>query len=170
MSTLGAECHFSPDRVYRYTWTLWWDRALALFYCVLCNPSTADEDVLDPTVSKMCVLARALGYGGLCVLNAYALRSTDPVRLKQVADPVGPENDYVLQSMSGEGDILCGWGKNAASRTGRILELLEGRRLLMLKLNKDGTPTHPLYLPKALRPQLWRDGWIRPSQSTPRLL
>ena len=60
------------------------------------NPSTADEVTDDPTVRRCINYAKAWGYAGLCMTNLFAYRATDPVVMKAVAEPIGPDNDRYL--------------------------------------------------------------------------
>lgn len=143
--------HFSRCRRYRYLlWRDWDPSRHKLAFCML-NPSTADEVANDPTVARCEVRARRLGFGGLIVINAYAWRSTDPDVLPTVEDPVGPDNDAVIANVAANANMLiCGWGKHAThlNRGRRVLEIIRaaGARPMALKLNKDGSPQHPLYI------------------------
>lgn len=79
----GADFDFSRN----YRRTLWrrWNFGAKMAVFIMLNPSTADETIVDPTVLKCCQWVRACGYGGLWVVNAFALRSTDPAALKAAA-------------------------------------------------------------------------------------
>mgnify|MGYP000880158315 CR=1 FL=1 len=83
---------FSPDREFRYTLTRRWDDRLLVNFLML-NPSTADENIEDPTIRRCMGFARDWGYGGLMVTNIFAYRSTDPKALYKVPDPTGPANN-----------------------------------------------------------------------------
>lgn len=157
---------FSPDRRYRYTLWRIWDAALPPVAFILLNPSAADETVLDPTLRRCLGFAQAWGAGGFWIGNVFAFRATDPSVMRQEADPVGPENDAALLEIAARcPTIVCGWGVHAVHR-GRerdVLELLARARLTALRLTKSGAPSHPLYLPGDLRPQVWE-----PLQKEPR--
>jgi hypothetical protein len=65
---------------------------------------------------------------------------------------VGPANDHFLSDLAQRaGIIVCAWGAGALGqdRVDQVLRLLKGRDLKCLGRNADGTPKHPLYLPKA---------------------
>ena len=151
---------FSPCKIYRYTLWRVWDRTLPLVNFVMLNPSTADEVLNDPTVERCERRARKMGYGGLIVTNAFALRSTDPKGLRRIDDPVGPENDHHISVSAAQAAlVVCGWGKHcdavAPGRGNRILQAIHagGRVPHALKLNGDGSPQHPLYIGYATLPR-----------------
>jgi hypothetical protein len=153
-----------PAPLYRYRLRRLWEEGDRKPLVVIgLNPSTADENVLDPTVSRCVKRARRLGHRGLVMLNLFGLRSTDPAALYRTADPVGRENDRFLLKETDPaacGAVLCAWGCHAA-RLGREAEALRllrkaGRTLYCLKLTKDGHPQHPLYLADALPLQPWQ--------------
>jgi hypothetical protein len=154
----GAE--FSPCRKYRYRLWRQWDRSSPSAVFVMLNPSTADETENDQTVERCERRARAMGFGGVRVANIFALRSTDPAALPRHRDPVGPGNDVaILKSVTGAGIVVCAWGGHGrVHQRGEIVVRLlreHGVALHYLKLNKDGTPKHPLYVAYSVQPQLW---------------
>ncbi len=149
------------DKEYRYALRRVWNESLDSVLFVMMNPSTADPFVDDPTVAKCQRYARAWGYGTLWVGNTFAYRATNQKHLLQVPDPVGPLNDEWLLKMAAQaGIIVLAYGKphDKLRQRGRdVASLLrrEGHKLHMLKLCKDGTPSHPLYLRGNLTPTLF---------------
>ena len=146
------------DRTNAYRYTLgrrWAPGGKRVCFCLL-NPSTADERVLDPTLTRCFGYANAWGFAAMDVTNAFALRSTDPKGLRQVDDPVGPDNDEHIVELARSADlVVVGWGTNAKlnDRHTHLSELLrEVCEPMCLGLTKDGYPKHPLYLRKDLRP------------------
>ena len=150
---------FSPCGVYRYRlWRKWNDLPPAVF--IMLNPSTANEVKNDPTVERCERRARDMGFGGVCVANIFALRSTDPAALYQHADPVGPDNDAaIIKSVAEAGIVVCAWGGhgNLNDRGAAVLALLREAGVVphYLKLNNDGTPAHPLYVAYKIQPKEW---------------
>jgi hypothetical protein len=151
-----ATATFSSCRTYRYALTRTWDSSLPLAAFVMLNPSTADAFVEDATIRRCKSFARSWRAGGLLVLNAFALRSTDPKALYGHPDPVGPDNDAVIAeafSVNGPnvGSVVCAWGVHGAlsGRAGHVDGLLRGRGVtpVCLGTTKDGHPRHPLYVP-----------------------
>ena len=155
MTTTDCGAVFSPCQRHRYTLWRTWDADKPPLIFVMLNPSTADETKNDPTVERCERRARRLGYGGVLVLNAYALRSTDPKGLKQVADPVGPANFELISQAVGasDGQVVVAWGthindcdKGHERRVAKVLRLSTDKPLLCLGTTKTGHPKHPLYI------------------------
>lgn len=156
----GAE--FSPCGQYRYRlWRRWTiTKPLCLF--IMLNPSTADEVENDPTVERCEQRARQLGYGGLMICNLFAFRATDPEKMKEAVDPVGPKNDLHLKLEAiRAGMVICGWGEHGKQldRSKFVVDLLNQVKipLYYLRLNKSGEPQHPLYIGYDQKPQLWEE-------------
>lgn len=125
---------------------------------LLLNPSTADETRNDPTIERVWRRAQRLGFARLDVVNLFALRSTDPRRLRDHADPVGPDNDAaILAACCGAELVLCGWGEHGAHRNrAAVVCRLLGRadvRMYALGVNASGAPKHPLYVGYATPPE-----------------
>lgn len=161
MNDLGTGAVFSPCRRYRYhLWRRWDIQKPMIAFCML-NPSTADERENDPTVERCQRRAKMWDFGGVEVLNIFAYRSTDPRALVIVNDPFGPENlGTILRVASRVAMVVCAWGKHGHLRGAgqRTADLLRGEfphKTHYLKLNGDGTPAHPLYLPYTLNPTKW---------------
>ena len=58
----------SPCGVYRYDLTRVWDRQRPLCLFLMLNPSTADAERSDPTVTRCLNYAHAWGYGGQYIM------------------------------------------------------------------------------------------------------
>lgn len=136
---------------FRYRlWRRWADAAPLPF--VMLNPSTADANEDDPTIRKCIGFAQRLGYGGIEVVNLFAVRATKPADLKASGYQVGPDNDkHVAEVCAPSRPVVCAWGVNARglSRPSAVLALmrLAGAVPHALKLTDDGIPWHPLMLP-----------------------
>ena len=145
---------FSDDKKYRYRLDRVWDKSLPLMAFIMLNPSTADAETKDSTISRCIKRATLNGYGGIIVGNAYAYRSTDPKKLKLVGDAIGPDNDeHLLQIMKDCQEVVVAWGAHAKiGRAKRICDLAFSidKQLYYLALTKKGQPRHPLYLPYGL--------------------
>ena len=164
-------CEFSPCRKYRYT--LWREWALedllvnagcstetmAHTYLMVIglNPSTADETKEDPTIRRCIDFAKRWGFGALCMTNLFAWRDTKPANMKRALFPVGGDNDMWLKRCAeGAGMILAAWGKHGSflDRGKTVAKDLRGmgHSIHALRLNDDGSPEHPLYIPASTVP------------------
>jgi hypothetical protein len=107
----GAE--FSPCRTWRYAlWRHWdWQGHANCCMFIGLNPSTADEEKNDTTISKCIGFAKRWGFGGIYMLNLYAFRSTYPSVMAAAADPWGPGNleafSYYRTRVS---RVVAAWG------------------------------------------------------------
>jgi hypothetical protein len=150
----GAEALFDPSGRYRYRLSRRWaggGRAIAF---VMLNPSTADAERDDPTIRRCSGFARAWGFSAMTVVNLFALRATDPARLRRARDPVGRDNDEHIAAAAAACDALVlAWGAHGAlgGRDRDVLALLRGCRPACLGVTRSGQPRHPLYLPSATR-------------------
>ncbi len=113
------------------------------------NPSTADADSDDATTRRMIVFARRTGCSAVHVVNLFAWRSTSPSVLRQVPDPVGPDNDdWIIRAVGGSDLIVAAWGTHAdPARAAAVMQLLRHRDVLCLGTTMNGHPRHPLYVP-----------------------
>jgi hypothetical protein len=148
-NTEGAE--FSECMRYRYKLWRIWDPNLGVCNFLMLNPSTADEMMLDPTVSRCMKYARANGYGALVVTNLFAFRATDPRELKNTESPVGEFNNEIILDVAKDSKIVvCGWGVHGGhqQRSAQVLSIIAttGRKPYALAMTKGGEPGHPLYL------------------------
>lgn len=142
-------CIFSDDRKYRYVLIHEWDSAAPKLMAVGLNPSIANEFQLDNTLRKLKSYCTNWGFGGFYMLNLFAFRATDPTDMKLAALPIGKYNDKYLIGYAGISDkILLMYGKHGKflNRDSAVTALLPISKLYYLKLNKDATPAHCLYL------------------------
>lgn len=146
-------CEFSPCRRYRYTLEhdidlLFVGEPRRVMWIGL-NPSTADENKLDPTLRRVRKFSAAWGFTSFVITNLFSFRATAPDDMKAEADPVGPDNDHWLEvtAMACEKVVAC-WGTHGqhVGREVAVMNLLGVERLSCLALNAGGSPKHPLYV------------------------
>ena len=157
-----SDAVLSPCRKYRYQLTRQWADGGTTTWIML-NPSTADENEDDPTIRRCRGFTSSWGHGRLIVVNLYALRATDPKDLfANRAVAVGHDNDDHIVNACAHADlIVCAWGaqiwtKDRADAVQRMMARYVDRPVHVLRLTKNGAPSHPLYLPKTLEPVLWQ--------------
>ncbi len=156
---------FSPCEKYRYTlWREWHglfgdsDFRYVNFICL--NPSTATDTVDDRTIAKCTKLGKMWGYDALCVTNIFAYRSTNPLALLELDDPIGPDNDkHILGIAAGASLIIAAWSQHSVllERGAHVRQLLKLARqpVFYLEMGAKG-PKHPLYLREDIKPVLWQ--------------
>lgn len=140
----------SKDKIYRYKLSRTWDSTKPTILFIGLNPSIADENIDDPTITRCINFAKDWGYGTLLMANLFAFRSTYP---KDIYDPIGKDNDhYLLECVTQSDLIVACWGNNGTymNREKVITELVPN--LYCLQKNKNGTPHHPLRLPRNIHP------------------
>ncbi|MBF5096541.1 DUF1643 domain-containing protein [Azospirillum sp. INR13] len=154
------------DSSHRYTLWCVWDSSKPFMQVIGLNPSTANEDVLDPTVTRVQKWGRAWGFGAFCMTNLFAFRSPHPDVMRAAADPIGSDNDHWLEAISlGVGLVIAAWGNSGefldrarlfiTSRAGKGLPPLH-----CLGTTMNGAPIHPLArgkhrMPDDVQPRPW---------------
>lgn len=136
---------------YRYLLRRSWDHTKPRALFVMLNPSTADAEIDDATIRSCIRLSRGMNYGSFEVVNLFAWRATDPAELVKADDPVGPNNDGVIDAAIGRCDsVICAWGAHqmASSRGRAVWGAIRSRRpaAFCLGTTKAGMPKHPLYI------------------------
>jgi len=148
---------FSKDRKYRYQLSRVWDRTKTMVAFIGLNPSTADEIDDDPTIRRCINFAKLWGYGGIYMLNLFALRSTDPNILYKSSNPLaspkdytrgyGNANDYwIRKTIQMSSLTVACWGNHGVylNRGDSVFSLL--KEAWCFAYTKDNQPKHPLYI------------------------
>lgn len=150
-----AHAIFSQDRRYRYKLTrslshpMYEGERPALF--IMLNPSTADENLNDPTIRRCLGFAMEWKCTDLWVVNLFAYRATNPRELNVVEDPVGPENHlhimHAMHDCARRSTIVAAWGAHPMAReAGKKLMEQFGGVIGCLGRTASGAPRHPLYV------------------------
>lgn len=147
---------YSECGAYRYCLDILWNGNLNMMAVIGLNPSTATHLLDDPTLRRVKRFARDWGYGGVRMLNAFALRSRDPIALFRHPDPIGPENTLEFLYASSLDPTIAAWGGNIRKKHWKhfyrghdICKAI--RNLQCFRLTGNGDPEHPLYLPADLK-------------------
>ncbi len=152
-SLIKSDAKFSTNRIYRYALWRIWDENLPKVLFIGLNPSTADEINNDPTIRRCIGYAKDWGYGGYIMGNIFSFRSTNPHVMKKAKNPVGPNNNMWLLKLHNEADLtIAAWGNHGKflNRGKEVFKLIP--KIQCLRITKEGFPSHPLYLPKNLKP------------------
>lgn len=138
----------SPCQRYRYQLWRSWDIHGKTVCFVGLNPSTADAEQDDPTITRCINFAKQWDFGNLCMLNLFAYRATEPEEMiKQQAQAFGPLNDFYLAQPLQRCDltVVC-WGANGKyfNQDLHVLRMIDTP--MCFEMNKNHTPKHPLYV------------------------
>lgn len=150
---LKSGAQFSTCRKYRYALWRIWDESKPLVMFIGLNPSTANETETDPTIKRVCAIAKFNGYGGVYMMNCFPFVSTDPKQML-LCHPESEEwkiNEFWLWDVSKIcKDIVFAWGNfDVVKEMGRdkdLSNLFPHAKALII--NKNGSPKHALYCKK----------------------
>ena len=153
---MKRDAYISTCGSYRYTLRRVWDQRLPTVLFIGLNPSIADAEVDDPTLTRCINFAKAWRCGGLLMGNLFAYRATDPKQLNRVSNPVGPDNDMWLARLrSGVELAVAAWGYRGTlyDRAAAVAERMG--ELHCLGTTRTGAPRHPLYVRAIAAPVAW---------------
>ena len=161
---MNNSAKISRCRRYRYTLTRHWDQRPTLLVCMF-NPSTADADIDDPTISLLCHIAAHNGFGGMVVVNAIPLRSPTPADALDMVSNLDKKRashndrhlalnlEIVREEAAKANAVLLAWGGLGMRCTPHMQTLIEEIRaavgartvpLYCLGKTADGHPKHPM--------------------------
>ncbi len=166
--TDGWAC-FSPKGKYRYLLGRRISDSPRRLLFIMLNPSKADANKPDQTITRCTNFARDWGYGTMEVVNLFAFKSTDPTGLWKVKRPIGKRNNAFIRAAIGAADqIVLAWGGDVAKdpefkkRAARVVRMVcKVTRPYHLRLTKTGEPRHPRVLPKIATPIRWKKSDMR---------
>jgi len=102
---------FSPDKAFRYRLVRPLSDLPRTMVSIGQNPSKADHETNDMTITKDMEFARRAGCGKLVKINLGAFITTDPHILRTVPDPIGQLNRQFIAEAAMEADVLvAAWG------------------------------------------------------------
>jgi hypothetical protein len=155
-----SRAEFSKDGCYRHSlWRSWepddYSRGAAIPYAMFIgmNPSTADQEFNDPTVTREIGFSRSWGHLAYYKFNVMDYRATYPKDL--LAPGVNPCSEVnfekILEAARYAARIVVCYGVVHAKLQHFPNQLvtalrLHGHELFCFGRTKDGHPKHPLYL------------------------
>ena len=125
---------------------LWriWEHEKPLLLFILLNPSHANAETDDKTVTKLIHFSKRWGYGGFYLGNIHSYITSNPKRLTDHIIHHETVNIFHLKEMQSQCEkVVLGWGN-----AGKIPEWL--KQIIACPhcfgTNRNGSPKHPLYL------------------------
>ena len=155
MIYISTTCKFSKSGLYRYSLRRTWangSRKQVLFIGL--NPSIADSGSDDPTIRRCVKFAKDWGFNSLEVVNLFAFRATYPKDLFGEAKPEGLHNDsWIKMAHQRSALTIACWGSAGIyrNRSRTVMDLVNN--LFCIRVNRDNSPSHPLYLNSKLTPR-----------------
>ncbi len=138
------------------------------------NAGWFGSDPMPSWDKSLVIIYKYQGRRCIFVGNLFALRATEPKRIKAASDPVGADNDLHLKQMCLEavsgvrmqaggvmtamkyGKVICAWGANGSfvRRDRDVIRRLQewGVKPKALRITSKGAPEHPLYVPYDVMP------------------
>ncbi|SMC62577.1 DUF1643 domain-containing protein [Primorskyibacter flagellatus] len=120
------------------------------------NPSVATAEVSDPTCDREVGFARRWGFTRYVKTNMLDWRATEPKNVPHDPELACSQENLaaILREVEDAEEILLAYGKlhkRFVPIVGKTLDALKktGKPLNCLKLNKDGSAGHPLYISSA---------------------
>ena len=154
MRYISQNAQFSSCGLYRYNLERTWAKGTGRVLFIGLNPSTANDQIDDPTIRRCVSFSRTWGYCAMEIVNLFAYRATHFSDLKKTKDPIGLYNDrWIAAAYQKKADIVVAcWGNhgNYLQRSNTIK--LQFKNLHCIKLNKTLQPAHPLYQKRDLNP------------------
>lgn len=154
---------------YRYSLYRIWNTDSPVVTWIMLNPSTADADVDDPTIRRCVGFAKKWGFGGIRVVNLFALRATNPAELKTagMALAIGHNLGQIIALGDMDGPKIAAWGANPMAVNWCKLHMdLLPPNLMCLGTTKAGAPRHPLYVKGDMKLEMW-NGYVENVTKSP---
>lgn len=120
---------------------------------VMLNPSTADAVKDDPTVRTCIEFARKFECSDMEIVNLFSFRSPSPAEIPKTLDEAcGPEwESHLTAAVKRSHLIIAAWGNHGShlNQDKKVIHFLREYRAMCLGKNKNGSPKHPLYVPRS---------------------
>lgn len=112
------------------------------------NPSTADDQLDDPTNRRLVGFLCAQGFGGYWLINLIPESTPYPEKLGKHTRRLSTKNQSVIQeTVASTETLILAWGAGA-NRCPFRYELVEDFiEPKCFGVTQNGEPKHPLYLP-----------------------
>lgn len=145
----------SEDKEYRYMLSRTWNKNKKIIMFVWLNPSTADDKINDPTITRCINYTKEWWYWWFIMCNLFAYRSTNPNNMKKYKNPIWKDNDKYIELYYNKTEkVICMWWNhwNFMMQSKNFKEKYK-EKLFFLEKNKSWEPKHLLYSKSNLKPR-----------------
>ena len=139
------EAEFSIDKKERYSLNREWDKSKNKILYIMLNPSLADDKNDDPTIRRLINFTKKFNYGGFLVGNIFTTITPNPKELDKSKGMSDKNFEELIKLINKVDQIVYAWGSSIEEP--QLLKKLVLNPKCFGK-NLNGTPKHPLYLPK----------------------
>ena len=136
---------FSIDKKERYSLKREWDKSKNKILYIMLNPSLADDKNDDPTIRRLISFTKKYNYGGFLVGNIFTTITPNPKEIDKSKGISVKNFEKLLKLINKVDQIVYAWG-NTIEEPQLLKELVLSPKCFGKNFN--GTPKHPLYLPK----------------------
>lgn len=145
MDEIGIGAEFGQERKYRYCLWRIWDLSKPRVIFVGLNPSTANENKNDNTITKVVKIAKYNDFGGVYMMNLLPYVTAYPSELKCDKESYSLNDEWLDKIYDKCKTVVFCWGnfKEAIDRGEELTRLFINP--MCLSQNKNGSPKHPLY-------------------------
>ena len=148
------EAKFCNTKQNRYFLKREWDNSKGLLLYIMLNPSVADEKKDDPTIRRLISFTKKFNYGGFLVGNIFTTITPNPKELDKSKGMSDKNFEELIKLINKVDQIVYAWG-SSVEEPQLLKKLVLGPKCFGKNLN--GTPKHPLYLPKNSKLESFRD-------------
>ena len=139
------EAKFCEAKKNRYFLKREWDNSKGLLLYIMLNPSVADEKKDDPTIRRLINFTQKFDYGGFLVGNIFTKITPNPKELDKFKGMSDKNFEELIKLINKVDQIVYAWG-NSVEEPQLLKKLVLSPKCFGKNVN--GTPKHPLYLPK----------------------
>ena len=148
------EAEFSIDKKERYSLKREWDNSKNKILYIMLNPSFADDKDDDPTIRRLINFTKKFNSGGFLVGNIFTTITPNPKELDKSKGMSDKNFEELIKLINKVDQIVYAWG-SSVEEPQLLKKLVLGPKCFGKNLN--GTPKHPLYLPKNSKLESFRD-------------
>lgn len=146
---------FNEDRTHRYYLSRIWDEKMSKMLFIGINPSTADGEKDDHTVSRLVKFCQSWGFGGFYIVNLYSFISPEPEDMIDHYNNLTNKMEKALHKQNMAVALRYGricsmitfmWGAGIPNQTQADKYIRTFRDAYCFGKTREGHPKHPLFL------------------------
>ena len=141
---MRGEAEFCSENKNRFLLKREWSKSKKKVLYIMFNPSNADQTKDDPTIRRLINFSKKFNYGGFFVGNLHTHISSNPNKIDSSQNISKKNFKILVRLINSVNDVVYAWGNNT-NEPNFLKQIVDSP--MCLGKNKDGSPSHPLYLP-----------------------